>query len=160
MPRLQYIRTLTQSEQVCVRLEALVKQTPSLQCPVLLAASGIRDNTKNPLPTVEKLSRLEHYLEAWRSLRWTQHHVKIVLQSTYRRRSAFTPEGFLTTCTEQDDLTSWNVQFWQIPSRLRGMEEQLWDASPLPRGAVSNDPRRDMDPSQDLWTRVRVETLS
>lgn len=54
--------------QVCNKLEYLITQTVTLQYPILLAASGMRDNPRSPLSVGEKLQMLKEYDVRWNTL--------------------------------------------------------------------------------------------
>lgn len=132
---------------MCKNFKEIIDGTAALQYTIELAVSGQRDNCRyDPVDSSkEKLDRLKKHQEAWKELKWSR-DLKIPMSSGGLWEIY---GGVLAQNTEQGE-----IQFYQLPSDLRGIEEKRWTL-PGDFGFVVRD--FSMDPGQDLL--VLVQTL-
>lgn len=118
-----------------------------MQYIIELAASGQRDNSlyESEDSSKEKLEKLRKHQEAWKELQWSRNFT--IPMSTGGLWELY--GGVLAQNTDQGE-----IQFYQLPSDLRGIEEKRWTL-PGDFGFTIRD--FGMDPRQDLL--VLVENL-
>ncbi|KAF5312727.1 hypothetical protein D9619_002879 [Psilocybe cf. subviscida] len=140
-------RDLLRCIWVCKNFKEIIDGTAALQYTIELAVSGQRNNCHyDPVDSSkEKLDRLKKHQEAWKELKWSR-DLKIPMSSGGLWEIY---GGVLAQNTEQGE-----IQFYQLPSDLRGIEEKRWTL-PGDFGFVVRD--FSMDPGQDLL--VLVQTL-
>ncbi|KAJ3557915.1 hypothetical protein NM688_g1216 [Phlebia brevispora] len=120
LERLPY-EDLLSCKAVCRRLYTLVKECTSLQYTAQLAITGMEDNPRNTLSKSDKLIRLKDYRRIWDNLAaedatFYKQHVPI--------RDG--PAWELTGGVLSQNVGSRAIEFKQLPSRLRGIEEKTW----------------------------------
>ncbi|KAL1739840.1 hypothetical protein HDZ31DRAFT_48695, partial [Schizophyllum fasciatum] len=133
---------IARCEAVCRALRAAIDGTAVLQYKIKLGKLYMVNagDLFGGIAVADRVQRLDEYAEAWRSLEWsTETHVPF-------EGNLWEIAGGVIACTS---LLNQDINFVQLPSRLRQIEQKTW---------TLNMPQRlrdfTIDPSQDLLVNV------
>ena len=144
--------------QVCLALNAMVKDSLALQYIISLAACGMQDDLSMTLfqGTAERFQRLREHEAAWREIAWSDGGV---ITHAAACDLPIAISGSVLAFLKQFDGGPGNSDvgdrlfLLRIPSKLRGISEESWELKGL--GEMSN---LCIDAAQDLLLFHRYVT--
>lgn len=132
----------SRSHQVCRLFHDLIDAAAVLQYKTELAVAGMEDGPSSDLSTVDRLTKLKAYQDAWSCLRFDSQKIVPML-----RGEVWELYGGVLAQARGPKI----LNFRQLPSVIRGIDEREWTTE---LGFIIRD--FGMDPSQELL--VVIET--
>ncbi|KAA1479182.1 hypothetical protein DENSPDRAFT_110730 [Dentipellis sp. KUC8613] len=135
-------RSLLRLSVTCRLIHSLTKTVPEIQYTIVLAAEGALDGSFDVPPTVnERLERILHRRNRWRTLDWRRHHslripaTNSILFPDPNSFFTFTQGAFITTIHNNHHYISSFIVTW-LPKRGEAVRSLVIDNFDLPEDIV------------------------